>query len=77
MGRVPGFDVAKFGVYVDTYPPPPKTSTAMENPPSEDAFPIEHGDFFHCHVSFQGGKILVIYIYIPETSNDQKKVYVT
>ena len=27
---------------------------AMENPPFEDVFPIEHGDFPASHVSFQG-----------------------
>ena len=32
---------------------PPKTNMTMENPPFEDVFPIEHGDF-ECHVSFQG-----------------------
>ena len=26
----------------------------MENPPFEDVFPIEHGDFPASHVSFQG-----------------------
>ena len=25
----------------------------MENPPVEDVFPIQHGDF-QCHVGFQG-----------------------
>ena len=32
---------------------PPKTNMTMENPPFEDVFPIENGDF-QCHVSFQG-----------------------
>ena len=26
-------------------PPPPKTNMTMEDPPFEDVFPIEHGDF--------------------------------
>ena len=26
-------------------PTPPKTNMTMENPPFEDEFPIEHGDF--------------------------------
>ena len=32
---------------------PPKTNMTMENPPFEDVFPSEHGDF-ECHVTFQG-----------------------
>ena len=75
MGMVAGFDVAKslpnhqlkFGVYVDTYPPPtPKTSMAMRNPPFEDAFPmglIEHGDFSIAMSVFRGVKYeLLIHI---------------
>ena len=27
----------------------------MEYGPFEDVFPIEHGDFFHCYVSFLEG----------------------
>jgi len=27
----------------------------LENPPFEDVFPIEHGDFFQCDLNFQGG----------------------
>ena len=26
-------------------PPPPKTDMAIENPPFEDVFPVENGDF--------------------------------
>ena len=36
--------------------PPAKTNMTMENPPFEDAFPIEIGDFPVSHVSFQGCK---------------------
>ena len=31
----------------------PKTNRTMENPPFEDVFPIENGDF-QCHVSAHG-----------------------
>ena len=33
----------------------------MENPPFEDVFHIEHGNFPACHVSFQGRKNLQIF----------------
>ena len=36
--------------------PPAKTNMTMENPPFEDVFPIEIGDFPVSHVSFQGWK---------------------
>ena len=32
---------------------PQKNNMAMENPPFEDVFPIEHGDFPASHVSFR------------------------
>ena len=35
--------------------PPKKQNMTMENPPFEHVFPIEHGDFQACHVSFPGG----------------------
>ena len=32
---------------------------SKETPPFEDVFPIEHGDFRKCHVSFHGsGQIM-------------------
>ena len=34
--------------------PPGKPTMAMENPPFEDVFPIENGDFPSSHVGFQG-----------------------
>ena len=33
---------------------PPKTNMTMENPPFEDVFPIENGDFPASHVSLPG-----------------------
>ena len=35
-------------------PPPPKTIMAMENPPFEDVFPFENGDFPHVMLVFRG-----------------------
>ena len=32
---------------------PPKTNMTMENPPFEDVFPVENGNF-QCHVGFKG-----------------------
>ena len=34
--------------------PPKKKRDWLENPPFEDVFPIEHGDFPACHVSSRG-----------------------
>ena len=45
------------GIIIGPYPPT-KTNMAMENPPFEDVFRIEHGDFPANHVSFQGSSCI-------------------
>ena len=39
---------------------PPKTNMTMENPPFEDVFPIENGDFSHIMLVFRGVMFFVV-----------------
>ena len=48
---------------------PPKTNMTMENPPFEDVFPIENGDFPASHVSLPGFYTPEVPVWTPYPSS--------